>query len=168
MKLAFLELLRADSATEDSSASPAVRGVALVTDGRTRPLEFRLTDPVRPTTLERKLCGAVFDEHVAGDLCCGPLLDALRERPDCILVREESLLCLQDRGGVPVLWIGRDESEEGQASAPLIGFNGDGEALRDAKARLAEIAQRYDLLEPFERMRAAVGEVLREGFATAV
>ncbi|MEO0480522.1 MAG: hypothetical protein AAF196_13650 [Planctomycetota bacterium] len=162
MKLAFLDLFEVEGG--------AVRGAALVTDERTRPLEFRLTDPVRMSSIERKLCGSVANEHLAGDLCGGPLLDALRETPDCVLVRDESLVSLQDRRRAPVLWIGPGETvhnEDGEvvAAGPMIGFDGDSQLLSDAKAALGRIARSYDLLEPFERMMEAVEEVVREGLA---
>ncbi|MBK8974684.1 MAG: hypothetical protein IPM29_02050 [Planctomycetes bacterium] len=168
MKLCFL-----DAHTFDGGA---VRGSALVTDERTRPLEFRLTDPVVPTELQRLLYGAVLDEHVLGDLCAVPLLDALREAPDAVLVRDQTLLGLQDLRDVPVLWIGRDEDAEpgatDEADRPpgvLLGYHGDGEdeALKSVRLALREISERYDLLEPFERMQAAVAQVHRGEVAAA-
>ena len=80
-----------------------------VTDERTRPLEFRVTDPVETTELQKVLYGAVLDEHLLGELCGVPLLDALREDADYVLVRDEALLSLQDTCDRPVLWLGRDE-----------------------------------------------------------
>ena len=95
MKLCFLDA--------SPMADGAVRGSALVTDARTRPLEFRVTEPVIADELQGLLYGAVLDEHVLGDLCALPLLEALRESPDCILVRDQALLGLQAFREEPVL-----------------------------------------------------------------
>lgn len=153
MKLCFL----------DASPTPGgvVRGCALVTDARTRPLEFRVTEPVVASDLQGILYGAVYDEHVLGDLCAIPLLEALREAPDCILVRDQALLGLQSARAEPVLWIGRDDEAdevEGQPAGVVVGFHGDGsgEATRRARQALRDVAEHYDLLEPFERIAQAL------------
>ena len=157
MKLAFL-----DAHTFENGA---VRGSVLVTDDRTRPLEFRVTDPVVPSELQRILYGAVLDEHVLGDLCGVPMLEALRESVDCILVRDQALLSLQDLRDEPVLWIGRDEDSEPDPETGrqgvLLGYHGDGddEGLKSARLTLRAVSDRYDLMEPFERMATAVEQV---------
>lgn len=158
MKLCFLEALPLDDG--------AVRGCALVTDARTRPLEFRVTDPVVASELQRILYGAILDEHVLGDLCALPLLEALREVPDCILVRDQALLSLQSAREEPVLWIGRDEEAvpaDGAAPGVVLGYHGDGEddAIKRARQALRGVAEHYDLLEPFERMAQAVAHLHR-------
>ena len=166
MNLAFLDALSIDGG--------AVRGAVLVTDERTRPLEFRVTDPVVASDLQRVLYGAVLDEHVLGDLCGVPLLEALRESVDYVLVRDQALLSLQDVRDEPVFWIGRDEeAEPGEDGAPpgvCLGYHGDGEqeAIKEARLALRDVARHYDLLEPFERMAEAVRHVARgEGQAAA-
>src|SRR5690606_26139367 len=116
-------------------ADGAVRGSALVTDARTRPLEFRITEPVIADELQGLLYGAVLDEHGLGDLCALPLLEALRESPDCILVRDQALLGLQASREEPVLWIGRDDAATEDAAAGgeretpgvVLGYHGDGD-----------------------------------------
>lgn len=158
MKVCFLEALPLDDG--------AVRGCALVTDARTRPLEFRVTEPVVASELQRILYGAVVDEHVLGDLCAVPLLEALREEPDCVLVRAEALLSLHAPRGVPLLWIGRDaDAEPGEVGVQgvVLGYHGDGEdeAIQRVRQALRSIAEHYDLLEPFERMAHAVGHLHR-------
>lgn len=172
MNLCFLDA-HTFEAGGSGGAAAAIRGSALVTDERTRPLEFRVTDPVVPSELQRLLYGAVLDEHVVGDLCGLPLLEALREPFDCILVRDQALLGLQDQRDEPVLWIGRDEAAEvtdddGPAGV-LLGYHGDGEdeALKAARVALREISERYDLLEAFERMALATGQVHRGDVAAA-
>ncbi len=155
MKLCFLDahLFEGD----------AVRGAALVTDDRTRPLEFRITEPVRCGALQRVLYGEILDEHVAMELIGIPLLEALREQPDYVLVCDQRLLQLQESVQFPVFWIGRDEAQDGgDDSAPhgpggiFIGYHGDADQVREARAGLRAVAERYSLLEPFERSRTAL------------
>ncbi|MFO1052917.1 MAG: hypothetical protein U1F36_11945 [Planctomycetota bacterium] len=143
----------------------ALRGAALVTDTKTRPLEFRVTDPVVVDDLQRTLYGAVLDEHLIGELCGLPLLQALREQPDCVLVQDQALLALQSARTEPVVWLGRDEEASEQDGRPrvVLGYHGDGggEALNRVREVLRQVAEHYDLCEPYERIRGAVEQLQR-------
>ena len=158
MKLCFLDAVPVGKG--------ALRGAALVTDTRTRPLEFRVTDPVVVDELQRVLYGVVLDEHVLGELCGLPLLEALREKPDCVLVRDQGLLSLQSSRQEPVVWIGRDEdAADGPEGRPrvVLGYHGDGggEALQRVREVLRQVAEHYDLCEPYERMATALEHLQR-------
>ena len=141
----------------------ALRGAALVTDVRTRPLEFRVTDPVRVDALQRTLYGAVLDEAVLGELCGLPLLAALRETPDCVLVRDQALLALQSSRSEPVVWLGRDADATTAEGRPrvVLGYHGDGEdpALARVREVLRQVAERYDLCEPYQRIETALAQL---------
>ena len=50
--------------TKDFADGEAIRGGMLVTDAQTKPLEFRCTDPVRPTSLQKVLYGKMLENHV--------------------------------------------------------------------------------------------------------
>jgi hypothetical protein len=165
MKLCFLDAL--------PLGDGAVRGCALVTDARTRPLEFRVTEPVVASELQRVLYGAVLDEHVLGDLCAIPLLEALREELDCILVRDQALLSLQASRSEPLLWIGRDDEGPHTADGKpgiVLGYHGDGEdeGIKRARQSLRGVAEHYDLLEPFARIEQAVAQLHRAAPAQTV
>ncbi len=164
MKLCFLD-------AQDFDGN-AIRGSAMVTDDRTRPLEFRVTEPVLPSVLQRVLYGEVLDEHVIGDLIGRPLLDALREEPELVLVRDQRLLVMQETVSFPVIWIGREEASEAEPEIEVpddrppgivMGYHGDGAELEAAKQSLREISERYNLLEPFDRMGVALRRVHEQG-----
>jgi hypothetical protein len=159
MILAFLDAHR--------FADHSVRGAVLVTDERTRPLEFRVTEPIAPDVLQQMLFGAVLDEHLLGDLCGVPLLDALREEPSYVLVRDQALLSLQAVRDERILWVGRDDGD--QSGGVVLGQHGasDAEVLDRARRDLRLVAEHYDLLEPFERLTAAVGHLHAQGIGAA-
>lgn len=81
MKLAFLSNYKFEN-------DAAIRGAILVTDASTKPLEFRVTAPIRPTNLQKTLYGKILDEHLAVELISLPLLDSLNDnnKPDLIIV----------------------------------------------------------------------------------
>ena len=80
MKLCFLDL--------NEDADGWVSAASLVTDETTRPLEFRVTDQVHTDEVQRVLYGAAYDEQLYGVCLVAPLLEACREKPDLILVRD--------------------------------------------------------------------------------
>lgn len=168
LRLAFLDL--------HEVAANGVRGVVLVTDARTVPVEFRVTEPVRVSRLQRTLYGASFDDHAVLDLVAQPLLRALREEVNIVLVRSPRLLRVQERVLPPVLWVGHesdlvpmpDADEPGFLLAarderfpPVIalGFRGRHDDTRSACELLQRVLQRNDLLEPFARVRLAIGQL---------
>jgi hypothetical protein len=84
IRLAFLDI----SVFEDGS----IRGGVLITDLETRPYEFRVTSPVKPTPLQRILYGRTLLDYVYGDLICLPLIRAVKEKLSLVIVRHENLL----------------------------------------------------------------------------
>lgn len=85
-----------------------LRGGALVVDATTEPLEFRCTDGVRPTKLQRILWGARLDGYLATDLVGKPLIKSLRQDVSLVLVREANFLGLREGVDIPVVQLSRD------------------------------------------------------------
>lgn len=168
LRLTFLDLLE--------TRGRGVRGIALVTDARTVPVELRTTDPVVPTRWQRTVYGASFDDHVVLDLMAVPLLRALREESEMVLVRSPRLLRVQERVATPVLWLGRqddlvsiaDAEEPGFLLAArddrfpavvALGYRGRHDETRVACELLQRVLQKSDLLEPFARLQAAFAQL---------
>jgi hypothetical protein len=195
MRLAFFALFGASSCDDSASArgvrssssarpssvrvpregrvevavAEGLRAAVLVTDERTRPLEFRLTEPLHVGSLQATLHGAAFSEQVLGELLACPLLRSLREKPDWVLVADDDLLVLEDSLAAgagtprPLLWIGRDPNAATAGDRPgsgtVLGFRDGAEGAQNAREALRGIATRYDLLEPFVRIGQAVRQL---------
>src|SRR3970040_1492471 len=97
--LAFLDI----TSFEDGAA---LRGGCLVTDSLTRPLEFRVSGPIRPTSLQKVLYGDTLQEYICTDLIGLPMLQGLEPKPDIILERDAEFLKLRPKTELPVLWVG--------------------------------------------------------------
>ncbi len=80
-----------------------LRGAFLITDDKTIPLEFRCTQPVQPTDLQKILYGHILEQYVLVELLAMPLIQAAREKPDLILVRNPFFLELRPKIEIPVL-----------------------------------------------------------------
>ena len=68
------------------------RGAALVTDSRGIPSDFRYTEPVRPTKLERILYGNALDIYLREDIILDNLLGAVQTKPVIWILSDEGLI----------------------------------------------------------------------------
>src|SRR3989304_10041958 len=102
-KIAFLETYTLEN-------DAGIMGAILVTDAETKPLEFRVTAPIRPTNFQRTLYGDVLLEHILTELVSVPLLNAINEQIDLILVRDPLFLGVNEKQGVRVIRISNEEN----------------------------------------------------------
>jgi hypothetical protein len=65
IRLAFIDV----AVFSDAS----IRGGILTTDIQTRPYEFRITSPIKPTQMQQILYGTSLKDYVYGELICAPL-----------------------------------------------------------------------------------------------
>ena len=73
-------------------AEDVFMGGAMVTDAYGLPLEFRYTEPVRATKLQRILYGDVLEKYIHGDVIAGNLISRLEQKPELFLVSDPSVL----------------------------------------------------------------------------
>lgn len=161
-KIAFLETYSLD----DNSG---IMGAILVTDADTKPLEFRVTAPIKTTNFQKTLYGDVLLEHILVELISVPLISAISEEIDLILVRDPLFLGANNKQGVRVVKISNEAGDGKNKSAHAIGTNGttvylettkNFEAeLPEIKERINSIAEGRNLLEPFERLKVACEQV---------
>ena len=132
----------------------ALRGGCLVTDSLTRPLEFRVSGPIRPTSLQKVLYGDTLHEYICNDLIGVPMLQTLENKPDLVLVREAEFLKLRPRVEIPVLWV--RATVDGQFVLQAFpNFEQEAESGRDALPRRL---RGRNVMEPFLRIRSALEE----------
>ena len=151
----------------------AIRGAILITGVETKPLEFRVTAPVRPEKFQEMLYGELLDEHISIELMGLPLLSAVQQKPSLIIVRNTLFLRLNSRQEIPTVLLLAEEE-------PLIkGYFTKSLNLPDSnrptvkictsgqfEPKLEEIAQALqpiflirDLMEPFSRLEKACIDV---------
>lgn len=154
-------------------------GGLMVTDQHGLPLDFRYTDPITPTRLQRVLYGGVLDRYLRSEVVLRTLLAALGERPTVLLVDDERLLD-EEAGGCPVALVApsraaalgppgtaRDEAPGAYLLQVSEGANPVRVAISDpaVAARVSEALVRLgagmDLLEPAERVRGALDLIAR-------
>jgi hypothetical protein len=158
------------------------RGAALVTDQRGIPTDFRYTEPVRPTKLERILYGSALDIYLREDIILDNLLGAIETKPSLWLLEDRELIGpVQKISHLPAIVIetstraplessGQCEptTEEGvfmlqadNISAPLrIGVSPENVSRVSQFAQtLTASAEGMELMEPFSRIQRALEAV---------
>ncbi len=153
------------------------RGAALVVDHRGIPLDFRYTDTVSPTRLERVLYGDALEIYVREEVILGSLLDAVEESPHIWICGDRHLLgpVSQRSKGLAVTLEGsnRNSLDEPGALSPMpeegyyllqVSLMGPPYRLSvlsvpdSAKAAsiLVAAGATMDVLEPFNRIERAI------------
>jgi hypothetical protein len=157
IRLAFMDVL----VFSDGS----IRGGILTTDIETRPYEFRITSPIKPTQLQQMLYGTSLKDYVYGELICAPLIKATKEKISFVLVRERYIMDVRPLVSVPIVLAIYNDKFAGDGVKPISfqahkNFSAE---LSYVQTVLTPIMQRHDLTEPFERLKLALNEVHRMG-----
>jgi len=140
----------------------AIRGGALVTDVKTRPVEFRCTSPIRPNAYQRVLYGGTLDEYICVDLIGIPLVNKTREDVALVLVDDERFLEVRPYVDVPMLLVTRStERESGVSFRTYPGFESEKVVIQTLQLEVLSSAK--DLLEPFERVHLALDQAHMQG-----
>jgi hypothetical protein len=154
----------------------AIRGAFLLTDQNTKPLEFRCTNPIRPTQLQTILYGSSLEEHVMVHLIGLPLLNSVKDKLHLVLVNELDFLKVRENVPTPIVRIFREgavaiSSEKDIAPRLLVSKSGKFDPItltphakfdsdrEQAKALLADVFNSHDLVEPFGRIATALDQV---------
>ena len=162
-----------------SVAEDVFIGGAMVTDGAGLPLEFRYTEPVRATKLQRLLYGDVLEKYIHGDVIAGSLIGRLEQKSDLFLVSEPALLeaiaatgkraaLLLPSRVSPLKEFGADQDVSGteyflqlnDSGAParirLAACGADAAMRAEVTRLLTEAGRTMDLTEPLARVEAAI------------
>ena len=168
-------------------AEGTFRGAVLVTDFRGIPADFRYTDPITPSKIEKILYGNALDVYIKEELILESLVRAVEVPPVLWICRDGELLdslaklaksktvLLAPTARSPLDATGDLEKQNDPGSyivqadgvsAPLRftlpGEKGREEDARSAASILVEAAATMDLLEPFSRMGKALNALGEE------
>lgn len=168
--------------TEDKAG---VLGAMLATDDLGKPEEFRVTYPVKPTALQKQLYGEALYSHVGINLCGNPLYNALRGKPELLILSDRRFLPISQAIDCRVAHLQRageafeveSEGGDGRATGGNV-LSSDGgryqpvifamppeygeQGISETRALLTKYFQMIDLLEPFDRIAGAVKALLEQ------
>ena len=137
-------------------------GGILVVEERGIPLEFKYTRPVQPTELQKIIYGKALGDYLHVEIIAKSLLSKIENRPSAILTDDIKLI----EAGEGVFYITRtaeETAEEGEyvfsTSTMKYRLVGKGGLSEEVLEKLKEIAERIDILEPFQRLHKALDYV---------
>jgi hypothetical protein len=136
-------------------------GGYLVVNGWGRPLEFRLSSAVQPNRVQQILYGGTLTPYICADLIGKTLVEKAGVPVQLVVTDREEVLDLRLKVEAPVAWLAPTPGERGPVQCHSR-FEGDAAAVRDLLGRLDGA---FDLAEPFQRIREAVGEARKMGVA---
>ena len=160
-------------------AEDVFMGGAMVTDAFGLPLEFRYTEPVRATKLQRILYGDVLEKYIHGDVIAGNLISRLDQKPELFLVSDPAVLDAVQAAGRRVVQLSASRvpplkefgaaqdisdteyflqvTDSGSPVRVRLPGRGPDAALRaEATRLLTEIGRTMDPTEPITRIEAAI------------
>jgi hypothetical protein len=166
---------------EPTKDKKGVIGAILVTDDLGMPQEFRVTYPVKPTNLQKRLYGDSLHVHVGVTLCGEPLYKALQNKPELLIVSNRQYLPLSTTVNSAVAYVKRvgdsfmvDKDGEKTSKQSIHSKSGrfqpvqvylpldyDEQKRKNSIALLEKYFQGIDIIEPFERIKSAL-EALAE------
>lgn len=170
-KFGFLSLYETE--TPDSYI-----GSLLITDEFGIPVEFKCTHAVKPTAIQKALYGDKLQPYIAIELCGTPLLKSISNQPEIIIVNLPYLLSIRNTIEKPTILIKRAgdtinfesddtkdkegskermETESGSFQPIVIQSHPDfSDDLNNIREELNSTFNKFDLVEPFERMKKSV------------
>jgi hypothetical protein len=139
-------------------------GGYLVVNGWGRPLEFRLTSAVQPNRVQQILYGDTLETYVCADLIGKTLVDKAGVAVQLVVTDREEVLDLRLKLDAPVAYLAPSggEADKGRPFHCHPRFEGDAALVREILERLDAA---FDLAEPFQRIREAIGEARKMGVA---
>lgn len=162
-------------------------GGYLVLNANGRPLEFHCTAPVKPNRAQEILYGPTLRPYLYGEQIGQALISKTQAKPLAVFTDLSPVLAAREFVSLPVVLvldeqadIGNGEQAAGRklrtdphVQAELVNFQVGRNRLAvsapheqdhaDLAERLAALADRFDLTEPFERIRNAIEEAQRTG-----
>jgi hypothetical protein len=153
-------------------------GGYLVLNMAGRPLEFHCTAPIQPNRAQQILYGPTLQPYLFGEQIGQTLFSKAKTQPLVLLADREPVLAVREYIAVPVVLVlpseaapaaSIDSELPGRLTAFRLGRNclavpdrlpADRQLVTE---RLGDLAESFDLAEPFGRIREAIDEARRGG-----
>ena len=166
-----------------NSGQDGYLGALLVTDYQGVPQEFRCSQPVKPTAIQKPLYGEVLIPYIGVTLCGVPLIGSLKSEPSLIILEQEYLLGVRPSTVCPTAFVQRvgeaievstgsqeDSGQKRKIDCPSgrfqpINMSAHPEYPDDLEAAheiLDSVFESLDPLEPFGRIKTAIDVLAKQ------
>ncbi len=146
------------------------RGGVLLTDEKTKPIEFRITTEVSLDELQKIIYGDSLKEVLFKEKFGIDLLNALKEKYDIVLTKDKDLLTIRKSIDAPVIFVRKFDPfmAKDKYSHKIINIYNkfdplmitiskeDEKKLISISKALNEIYKNFNIMEPFQRIENAI------------
>jgi len=142
-------------------------GGLLVVDERGIPSEFKYTEPITPTKIQKIIYGKALKKFIYIEVIGKNLVSKSETKPQIILTDLMELTEVGENVFFITRVFGEEEaSEEGEyiIKSPISSYRilGSGKLSEDILKKISDYAENYDLLEPFDRLKRAIEYICGE------
>ncbi|ANQ54327.1 MULTISPECIES: hypothetical protein [Thermosipho] len=127
-------------------------GGILVVDERGIPVEFKYTEPITPTPLQKIIYGSSLEEYLSVEIIGKNLVEKLENKPELILVNDPSLTFKENI----VLLLETKSSFNVELNNRYFKVTPFNETIKD---KLLQISEKIDITEPFSRLEKALNYI---------
>lgn len=145
-------------------------GAVLVVDEFGIPQEFKYTEPVSPTPLQRILYGKSLDLYLTVEIIAKSLLKNVEQKPELFFTDNISLLEASDQiyyvSSYPAVKVEQEHDLEPNecvisSQSESLKFIAKSNFSPDKIDKLKKIVEEFDVMEPFQRLTKALEFVCR-------
>jgi len=141
-------------------------GGVLITDGYGIPIEFKYSEPIKPSNLQKILYGKSIEKFIMVDIIAKKLLLSLQEKPRFILISDLNIISSSSKYPIVYIYSAAKETQEEESfddeeyTVTDIGAQlkllFKGKITNDEEQWFHKLAKEFDLIEPFTRLKEAV------------
>ena len=132
-----------------------------------RPVEFHCSEPVKANRAQQILYGETLPAFVCSEQIGRALVDNSQLKPTLIMTDQEAALALRELTGIPVAWLAAEVPSNVRAGLVSVTLGDSVAFIEEQNANdqlplqeaLEQVMSKWDLQEPFERIREAVSEL---------
>lgn len=84
-------------------------GGMMITDHHGIPLDFKYTDQVTPTKVQRIIYGSVMEQYIRNHVIIGALVQELKQQPNFFVVSQHQIFEIQEANSLPVIALQRTQ-----------------------------------------------------------
>ena len=128
----------------------------ILVDGNGYPIDYRYTDKISVTEIQRAIYGAKLKEYLSTEIFGTKLLNDLEHQPTIVLVNEEYMLKLRDKIDYPIIFVQNENSNMSNSQLKKITHPENEKDLEKSEALLIKCEKKFDILEPFNRINQAI------------
>ncbi len=141
-------------------------GGVLITDGYGIPLEFKYSEPIKPTNLQKILYGKSIEKFITVDIISKKLLLSVQEKPRFVLINDLSLINSVSKYPLVYIYSASKETQEEENIdreeftvidiGQQMNLMFKGKLTSEEQQWFQKLAREFDMTEPFVRLKEAV------------